>query len=177
MREMIDKILITEDEISKRVAELGKELEKEYGDRELVVIGILKGSVTFMSDLIRHIDKPILVDYMAASSYEGSESTGHIKISKDITVPIKGKDVLIVEDIIDTGNTLSHIIELFKEREARSVKTITLLTKPSRRQKNVEVEYIGFEIPDYFVAGYGLDYNQIGRNLPFVGVLKEEYYK
>lgn len=177
MREMIDKILITEDEIAKRVSELGHELEKEYEGCDLVVIGILKGSVIFMSDLIRQIDKPLLVDYMAASSYEGKESTGNIKISKDITVPIKGKDVLIVEDIIDTGNTLSHIIELFKEREARSVKTITLLTKPSRRLKNVEVEYIGFEIPDYFVVGYGLDYNQIGRNLPFVGVLKEEYYK
>lgn len=177
MKEMIDKILLSEEKIKSRVEELGRQIENDYRDKDLLVIGILKGGVTFMSDLIRNIDLPLLLDYMDVSSYEGTTSSGEVKILKDLDMPIENKDILIVEDIIDTGNTLNYLTKVFKSRNARSVKLATLLTKPDRREVEVDVSYVGFEIPDLFVVGYGLDYNQIGRNLPFIGVLKEEYYK
>ena len=165
------KTLISREEVEKRIKELAKEIEKDYEGKELVVIGLLKGSVVFMSDLIKEINLPLVIDFMSVSSYSGTTSTGVIKVSKDTTIDLKDKDVLIVEDIIDTGLTLSHVKKLFQERDVKSLKICTLLDKPSRRTVEMKGEYVGFEIPDEFVIGYGLDYDQHYRNLPYIGVV------
>lgn len=165
------KTLISREEVEKRIKELAKEIEKDYEGKELVVIGLLKGSVVFMSDLIKEINLPLVIDFMSVSSYSGTTSTGVIKVSKDTTIDLKDKDVLIVEDIIDTGLTLSHVKKLFLERDVKSLKICTLLDKPSRRTVEMKGEYVGFEIPDEFVIGYGLDYDQHYRNLPYIGVV------
>ncbi|WP_291259007.1 hypoxanthine phosphoribosyltransferase [Fusobacterium sp.] len=165
------KTLLTREEVERRIKELAKEIEKDYQGKELVVIGLLKGSIVFMSDLIKEINLPLAIDFMSVSSYSGTTSTGVIKISKDITIDVKDKDVLIVEDIIDTGLTLSHVKKLFQDREVKSLKICTLLDKPSRRTVEMKGEYVGFEIPDEFVIGYGLDYDQYYRNLPYIGVV------
>lgn len=165
------KTLIAREEIERRIKELAKEIEKDYQGKDLVVIGLLKGSVVFMSDLIKEINLPLVIDFMSVSSYSGTTSTGVINISKDIDTDIKGKDVLIVEDIIDTGLTLSHVKKLFLNREVKSLKICTLLDKPSRRTVEIKGEYTGFEIPDEFVIGYGLDFDQQYRNIPYIGVV------
>ncbi len=165
------KTLLTRGEIEKRIKELAKEIEKDYQGKELVVIGLLKGSIVFMSDLIKEINLPLAIDFMSVSSYSGTTSTGVIKISKDTTIDLKDKDILIVEDIIDTGLTLSHVKKLFQDRGVKSLKVCTLLDKPSRRTVEMKGEYVGFEIPDEFVIGYGLDYDQYYRNLPYIGVV------
>lgn len=176
MSKEIESILFTEEEIEEKCKELGKRISDDY-DEEILVVGILKGAVPFMSELVKRIELPIRMDFMDVSSYDGSRSTGKVKILKDVENDVKGKDVLIVEDIIDTGNTLSYLTELFKLRGANSVKICSLLTKPSRREKEVDAKYIGFEIDDYFVVGYGMDYNERFRNLPYIGILAEEVYK
>lgn len=165
----IKEILITEEKIQERINELAIEIQNDYKD-ELVVICILKGSAFFMSDLAKRIDRPMYMEFMQVSSYEGLNSTGEINIIKDIDSPIQGKDVLIIEDIIDTGNTLSYLIKNLKERGANSVEIVALLSKPARRIKDIYCKYIGFEIEDKFVIGYGMDYNQKYRNLPYIGV-------
>ncbi len=165
------KTLITREDIEKRIKELAKEVEKDYQGKELLVVGLLKGSVVFMSDLIKEINLPLVIDFMSASSYAGTMSTGVIKISKDTDMDVRGKDVLIVEDIIDTGLTLSHVKKLFEERGTKSLKICTLLDKPSRRVVEIKGDYTGFEIPDEFVVGYGLDYDQHHRNLPYIGIV------
>lgn len=165
----VKEILITENEIQNKVNELAKQIENDYGD-EIVVISILKGSTLFMSDLVRKINKSVYIEFMQVSSYEGTTSTGKINIIKDIEADIEGKDVLIIEDIIDTGNTLCALVEELKNRGANSVEIATLLSKPSRREIEVDCKYIGFEIEDKFVIGYGMDYNQEYRNLPYIGV-------
>ncbi|HOE57619.1 MAG TPA: hypoxanthine phosphoribosyltransferase [Bacillota bacterium] len=173
----IRNIMISEEEIAKKVKELGKQLTEEYSGKELLIVGILKGCMLFLSDLVREINLPLTMDFMIVSSYGSTtKSSGVVRIVKDLEREIEGKDVLIVEDIVDTGLTLSYLIENFKTRNPKSVKVCSLLDKPDRRKAQVDIEYIGFKIPDEFVVGYGLDYSELYRNLPFVCVLKPEAY-
>ncbi len=177
MKEDILKILITEDEIAARVRELGRRISEDYRGKNLLLISVLKGSVAFMADLMRAIDIGASIDFMSVSSYgAGTRSTGVVKIVKDLDMPIAGADVLIVEDILDSGMTLSYISELLEARNPASIRICTLLDKPERRKADVAADYIGFEVPDEFVVGYGLDFNEKYRNLPYVGVLKPEVY-
>lgn len=177
MNNDILKILISQDEIKEKVKELGQLITKDYKDKDLMVIGILKGCIVFLSDLIREINLPLTMDFMVVSSYGSStKSSGVVRIVKDLEKDIAGKDILIVEDIVDTGLTLSYLVEYLKSRNASSVKICTLLEKPDRRKAEVDLEYVGFHIPDEFVVGYGLDYAELYRNLPFVCVLKPEVY-
>ena len=177
MLEDMKSILISEEEIAKRVKELGKQLAEDYKGKELLVVGILKGCMLFLSDLVRTIDLPLTLDFMVVSSYGATtKSSGVVRIVKDLEREIEGKDVLIVEDIVDTGLTLSYLVENFKARNPKSVKVCSLLDKPDRRKAQVDIQYIGFKIPDEFVVGYGLDYGENYRNLPFVCVLKPEVY-
>lgn len=177
MHKDIKNILISEEKISQRVKELGRQITEEYKGKELLVVGILKGCVLFLSDLVRTIDLPLTMDFMVVSSYgTTTKSSGVVRIVKDLEREIEGKDVLIVEDIVDTGLTLSYLVENFKTRNPKSVKVCSLLDKPDRRKAQVDIEYVGFKIPDEFVVGYGLDYAEIYRNLPFVCVLKPEVY-
>lgn len=165
------KTLLTREEVEKRIKELAKEIERDYQGKDLLVLGLLKGSIIFMSDLIKEIDLPLVIDFMSVSSYCGTTSTGVINISKDTDIDVKDRDVLIVEDIIDTGLTLSHVRELLSGRGVKSLKICTLLDKPSRRTVEIKGDYTGFEIPDEFVVGYGLDYDQHHRNLPYIGIV------
>lgn len=177
MHKDIQKVLISEEEIAKRVKELGVQLTEDYKGKDLMVVGILKGCMLFLSDLVRAIDLPLTMDFMVVSSYgNATKSSGVVRIIKDLEREIEGKDVLIVEDIVDTGLTLSYLIENLKTRNPNSVKVCSLLDKPERRKVHVDIEYIGFRIPDEFVIGYGLDYAEVYRNLPFVGVPKPEVY-
>lgn len=177
MRSAVKEVLLTEEEIGIRVKELGKEITEDYEGKDLLLVGILKGAVLFMAELCKNIDLPIIIDFMAVSSYGSStKSTGEVKINKDLDFSVEGKDVLIVEDIIDTGLTLAYLTDNLKKRGANSVKIVTLLDKPDRRNVEVKVDYLGFSIPDEFVVGYGLDYAELYRNLPYVASLKEEIY-
>ena len=173
-----ERIMIGEEEISLRVKEVAKKLDKLYEGRKPVVICILKGSVIFFSDLIRNMETPMELDFMAVSSYgSGSVSTGELKIKKDLSCDIKGRDVLIVEDIIDSGNTLYKLKKILNERMPASVNIVTLLDKPDRRTAPMEPDYTCFVIEDEFVIGYGLDYAEKYRNLPYVAVLKRSIYE
>ncbi len=173
----IEKVLISKEEIEAKVKELGEKLTAEYQGKNPLVICILKGAVPFMSDIVRACDMPMEMDFMAVSSYgSDTKSTGEVKILKDLDTNVAGRDILIIEDIIDTGLTLSYLVDLFKYRQANSVKLVTLLDKPSGRTKAIEADYVGFSVPGEFVVGYGLDYAQQYRNLPYVGVLKPEVY-
>lgn len=173
----IKKILISHDEIVTATRELGQKLTKDYQGKNPILVGILKGSVPFMAELIKHIDTHIELDFMLVSSYHGgTSSTGVINIIKDMDQDIKGRDILFVEDIIDTGKTLKSLKELFEGRQPASVKIATLLDKPEGRLVEIEADYICFTIPNEFVVGYGLDYDENYRNLPYIGVLKEEVY-
>jgi hypoxanthine phosphoribosyltransferase len=173
----IKEVLLDEDTLLKRIKELGSEITEDYKDKDLVVVGILKGAVIFMSELAKNIKLPITIDFMAVSSYGKSTiSTGEVRIIKDLDFSVEGKDILIVEDIIDTGLTLNYLTDILKKRGANNVRICTLLDKPERRTVGVHVDYLGFEIPDEFVVGYGLDYAEQYRNLPYVGTLKEEVY-
>lgn len=174
----IEKILISEDEIANAVSKLGMQITKDYAEKNLLLIVILKGSLVFAADLMRCIHLPLILDFVQASSYgSGTVSSGELKMEKDFTENVSGKDILIIEDIVDSGNTLSAIKEHFKKTDASSVKICTLLSKPKRREIDIEVEYIGINIPDEFVVGYGLDFDQKYRNLPYIGVLKREIYE
>ena len=172
------KILITREQLQERITELGAAISRDYAGKDLLLLCILKGGVLFLSDLVRAIHIPHAIDFMAISSYGGArtESSGVVRIIMDLNANITNRHVLIVEDIIDTGRTLTYITELLKTRNPTSVKICTLLNKPSRREVDVPLDYIGFDIPNEFVVGYGLDYNEIYRNLPFIGVLKVELY-
>lgn len=174
---MIKSILLNEEEIAEKVKELGQKITNDYKGKDLILVGILKGAVIFMADLARNISMPIGMDFMAVSSYgKSSTSTGEVRIIKDLDFSVEDKDILIVEDIIDSGYTLAYLTDNLKKRGAKSVKVCTLLDKPDRRKVDVPVDYPGFNIPDEFVVGYGLDYSEIGRNLPYVAALKEEVY-
>lgn len=173
----IKSVLISEEEIRETVLKLGEQINKDYEGKEIIFAVILKGSLVFAADLMRCLTMPVKLDFMQASSYgDSTESSGFIKIKKDLENNVCGKHVLIIEDIIDSGNTLSKLKKLLLEREPASVKICTLLSKPSRREIDVDVEYIGKEIPDEFVVGYGLDFNEKYRNLPYVGILKPKVY-
>ena len=173
----IKKILVSHDEITEAAKKLGAQLTKDYAGKNLILVGILKGSIPFMAELIKHIDTHIEMDFMMVSSYHGgTASSGVINIKQDVTQDIKGRHVLFVEDIIDTGQTLKNLRDMFIEREAASVKIATLLDKPEGRIVEIEADYTCFTIPNEFVVGYGLDYKENYRNLPYVGVLKEEVY-
>lgn len=177
MQNDIKEILITEEQIKQRTKELGKQITEQYKGKDLVVIGVLKGCVIFLSDLVRQIDLPLTMDFMVVSSYGNStKSSGVVRIIKDLEKDIQGKDVLIVEDIVDSGLTLSYLVEYLKSRNASSVKICSLLDKPERRKSQVTIDFSGFQIPDEFVIGYGLDYAEVYRNLPFVCILKPEVY-
>ena len=171
----VGEVLIDEDALSSRVAELGAEVSADYEGRDLLLIGVLKGAVFFMADLMRHIQVPCEVDFMAISSYgDSTDSSGIVRILKDLDINIEGRDVLVVEDIIDSGLTLSYLMRNLESREPASLEVCALMTKPDRREIDVPVRYIGFEIPNRFVVGYGLDFGERYRNLPYVAVLSEE---
>jgi len=173
----IQEVLISEEEIQNKIKELGAELSKRYEGKNPLVICVLKGAFIFMADLVKTITVPLELDFMAVSSYGAStKSSGVVKIIKDLDQSVEGRDVLIVEDIIDSGLTLSHLIELLKNRNASSVTVVTLFDKPARRTVNLEADFTGFTLPDAFVVGYGLDYSEHYRNLPFIGILKPEIY-
>lgn len=175
----IERVLITEKQLKEKVEQLGKKISSDYKDsNNFLMVGVLKGAVVFMSDLIRHVSLPLQIDFMAVSSYGTStESSGVVRILKDLDESVEGKDVLIVEDIIDSGLTLSYMYNILKSRKPASIKICALLDKPSRRKVKLDVDYLGFEIPDYFVVGYGLDYAGKYRNLRDVCVLKPEIYQ
>jgi hypoxanthine phosphoribosyltransferase len=174
----IGEILVTEDEIHAKVAELGARIGADYPERQLTLVSVLKGSLPFMADLMRAIPVPVRIDLMEVSSYGGSatESSGLVRILKDLSATIEGEDVLIVEDIIDTGLTLNYLIRYLRGKNPKSLRICTLLDKPARRLVDIPVDYVGFTIPDQFVVGYGLDYREYYRNLRFVGVLRPEVY-
>lgn len=177
MDDITKEVLVSEEELSKKVRELGEKITKDYEGKDLILVGILKGAAIFMADLARCIDLPITLEFLAVSSYGNStESSGVVKIVKDIDTNVEGKHILVVEDIIDTGLTLSYITDNLKKRGAKSVKICTLLDKPERRKAEVSVDYRGFIIPDEFVVGYGIDYAEQYRNLPYVSSLKKEVY-
>lgn len=173
----IEKVMITEDQLQQRIAELGAELTEEYKEKFPLAIGVLKGAVPFMTDLMKRFDTYVELDFMDVSSYgNATVSSGEVKILKDLNTSVEGRDILIIEDIIDSGLTLSYLVELFKHRKAKSIKIVTLLDKPSGRRVELNADYVGFQVPDGFVVGYGLDYAEKYRNLPYIGILKREVY-
>jgi hypoxanthine phosphoribosyltransferase len=175
----VAEVLLTEEQIAAKVAELGRRITADYAGCELTLVSVLKGSLPFMADLMRRISLPCRIDLMEVSSYGGNatESSGLVRILKDLSAPIEGRDVLIVEDIIDTGLTLNYLIRYLKGKNPRSIKVCSLLDKPARRLVEFPIDYVGFEIPDAFVVGYGLDFGEVYRNLRFVGVLRPEAYE
>lgn len=177
MQKDIKEVLISQEEIKEIVERLGKTVTEDYKDKNLFLITVLKGAVIFLSDLMREIKCHCEVDFMVVSSYgSGTRSSGNVKIVKDVDIPLEDKDILIVEDILDSGITLHHLIDMLRRRNPKSIEICTLLDKPSRRACDVKAKYIGCQVPDEFVVGYGLDYDEKYRNLPFIGVLKPEVY-
>ena len=177
MHQDVEKILFTEEQLAARVKELGAQITKDYAGKNLVIASVLRGSYIFMADLTRAIDLPLTVDFMAVSSYgAGTVSSGQVEIKKDLSDSIEGKDLLIVEDILDSGNTLYYLSDVLDARKPASIKICTLLDKPERRTKPIKADYMGFTIPDAFVVGYGLDYDGKYRNLPYIGVLTPEVF-
>ena len=177
MQQNVLRVLLSEEEIRAKCKEMGARISQEYKGKNLMLVTVLKGAVVFLADLMRAIDVPAEIDFMVVSSYgSGVKSSGVVKIVKDLDVPLAGKDLLIVEDILDSGLTLSYIKELLASRGPASIKIATLLDKPSRRKVDLVADYIGFSVPDEFVIGYGLDYDEKYRNLPYIGILKPEVY-
>ncbi|HAJ36112.1 MAG TPA: hypoxanthine phosphoribosyltransferase [Chloroflexi bacterium] len=173
----IAKVLVDEVTIRKRVRELGDVINREYAHKDLLLVSVLKGSIIFMADLIRAITIPHEIDFMATSSYgAGTSSSGVVRILKDLNSSIEGRNIVVVEDIIDSGRTLSYLVRILQERRPASLRIMTLLDKPERREVDIHVDWVGFSIPNEFVVGYGLDYDEIYRNLPFIGVLKPSVY-
>ncbi len=165
--------LLSAEQIAARVKELGEEITREYEGRRLVLVGVLKGSFVFLSDLARAIDLPLRIEFLGVRSYgEGTSSSGVVQITQDLSKPIEGDDILLVEDIVDTGLTIAHLLELFRTRRPASVKVCSLLHKPARTRVEVPIAYLGFTIPDRFVVGYGLDWAEKYRNIPFIGVVE-----
>ncbi|MCC2259080.1 hypoxanthine phosphoribosyltransferase [Intestinimonas aquisgranensis] len=174
----IERVLFTEQELKDRVAEIAAQIDKDYAGKEPMLISVLRGSFIFMADLVRSITLPCTVDFMAVSSYgSGTTSSGQVKITKDLSESIEGRDIIVVEDILDSGNTLSYLFQLLQARHPASVRLCTLLDKPSRRTKAVTADYTGFTVDDLFVVGYGLDYAEKYRNLPYIGILKPAVYE
>ena len=177
MRNDIERILVTKEELNTKVTEMGRKISEDYNGKDLLMVSVLKGSVIFMADLMRAVTIPVTIDFMSVSSYgSGTKSTGVVKIIKDLDADIEGKDLLLVEDILDSGNTLFYLRKMLMDRHPNSIKIATLLDKPERRTADIHADYSGFQIPDKFVVGYGLDYDQKYRNFPEIGVLKPEIY-
>jgi hypoxanthine phosphoribosyltransferase len=172
----VEEILLDSDAIAARVVELGSQLTGDYAGRDPVLVSVLKGALVFLADLMRAMDLPSSIDLMEVSSYAGTETSGQVRILKDLSKPIEGRDVIVVEDIIDTGLTLNYLLGYLADRQPASIKICCLLDKPARRLADIPIDYIGFTIPDRFVIGYGLDYNERYRNLPYIGVLKPSVY-
>lgn len=178
MEKDIERVLLTEEQLKARVAQLGAQISADYAGKEPVLVSVLRGSYIFMADLTRAIDCMCQVDFMAVSSYgSGTASSGQVNILKDLSDSIEGKDIIVVEDILDSGNTLYYLLQVLQARHPASIKLCTLLDKPSRRVKPIQADYSGFEVPDAFVVGYGLDYDERYRNLPYIGVLKPCVYE
>lgn len=178
MRDDIQKILLTEQEIEQRVKEIGAQISRDYAGKNLLMVSVLKGSLVFMADLMRAIDIKLAIDFMSVSSYgSGTKTSGVVKIIKDLDIDLRQHDVLIVEDILDSGMTLAYLKEILESRNPASIRLCTLLDKPERRKAPVAADYVGFVVPDEFVVGYGLDYDEKYRNLPYIGVLKPEVYQ
>lgn len=178
MHKDIKEILLTEEQIENKVRELGQSITKDYKGKDIVLIGVLKGSVMFMAELMKKIETPVSIDFMAVSSYGNSaETSGIVRILKDLDNDIEGKDVIIVEDIIDSGITLQYLVEYLKRRGPKSVEIACLLHKPEKTRVDVKAKYLGFTVPDEFLVGYGLDYAEKYRNFPYIGILKSEVYK
>lgn len=175
MKDFVQKILIDEKQIAEKIGELAARITNDYKGKEVIFISILRGSVVFLTDLIRKVDLPVKIDFMSMSSYQGTSSTGAVKIKQDLTYDIEGQNVIVIEDIVDTGTTLNYLREYLKLRNPASLRFCTLLDKPSRRKVEFTCDYSGFEIPNEFVIGYGLDYNEKYRNLPYVAVLSPKY--
>ncbi|MEG1104564.1 MAG: hypoxanthine phosphoribosyltransferase [Oscillospiraceae bacterium] len=177
MHEDVLKVLLTEEEIAAKVADMGKQISKDYAGKNLMLVTVLKGAVVFLADIMREIDIHAEIDFMVVSSYgAGVKSSGVVKIIKDLDVALEGKDILIIEDILDSGLTLNYIKDLLIGRNPASIKIATLLDKPIRRKVDLQADYVGFVVPDEFVIGYGLDFDEKYRNLPYIGVLKPEVY-
>ncbi|BDR68392.1 hypoxanthine phosphoribosyltransferase [Clostridium tetani] len=173
----IKEVLYNEEELRKKIKEMGKKITEDYKGKDLILIGVLKGSVIFMADLMKEINIPCNMDFMAVSSYgNSSETSGVVRILKDLDFEIENRDVLIVEDIVDSGVTLRYLVDYLKGRKPASIEIVCLLNKEERRQSNIDVKYIGFDVPDYFLVGYGLDFAERYRNLPYIAILKEEVY-
>lgn len=177
MNRDILKVLLTEEQLHQKCAEIGAAISRDYAGRDLLLVSVLKGAVVFMADLMREISIPCAIDFMVVSSYgSGVKTSGVVKIVKDLDTNLAGKDILIVEDILDSGMTLSYLTELLRDRGPASLRIAALLDKPSRRKVPLRADYVGYEVPDEFVVGYGLDYDEKYRNLPYVGILKPEVY-
>lgn len=172
----IKKVLVSEEQIRNRATELGKQITEDYKENPPLIVALLRGSVPFLAELIKHIDLDIQYDFMDVSSYEGTESIGDIRIIKDLDTSVKGRDILLVEDIVDTGRTIQTVKKTLLHKGAKTVKIITLLDKPSRRVVDMKADYIGFEVENEFVVGFGMDFDQRYRCLPYIGVLKDECY-
>ena len=178
MNDDILRVLYSEEELEAKCAELGAQISKDYEGKNLLLVSVLKGAVVFMTDLLRHITVPCSIDFMVVSSYgNGVKTSGVVKIVKDLDADLAGKDLLIVEDILDTGMTLHYLKQLLQDRNPNSIRIATLLDKPERRRAAVRADYVGYQVPDEFVVGYGLDYDEKYRNLPYVGILKPEVYE
>ena len=178
MEQDIQEVLFTTEQLDRRVSEIAEQINRDYEGKQLILVSVLRGSFVFMADLVRKIKHPCLIDFMSVSSYgKGVSSSGQVQITKDLSEDITDLDVIVVEDILDSGNTLSYLLRVLEQRRPASLRLCTLLDKPDRRVKPVEVHYSGFTIPDAFVVGYGLDYAEQYRNLPYIGVLKPEIYE
>ena len=176
MQNSIERVIITEEQIRNRIQELGQQLTADYEGKNPIFVGVLKGVVVFFSDMIRAVPIPCQIDFMSVSSYNGANSTGTIKMKQDLSANIEGRHVVILEDILDSGLTLKHTVEYLKTKNPASVKICTFLDKPEGRKADIEADYVGFTVPNAFVVGYGLDYNEKFRNLPYIGILKPEVY-
>lgn len=176
MHDDVERVLFTQEQIQQRVKELGETITRDYSDRDPHLVTIVRGSIPFLADLMRAIDCPLSLDVLGVASYAGHQSSGEVRLTKDLDDPIEGRHVLVVEDIIDTGLTLSYVLRSLQQRNPASLKVATFLDKPSKRGTPIDVDYVGFSIVDVFVVGYGLDWNQRYRNLPYVGVLKRDVY-
>ena len=176
-REEVERILITDEAIARRIREMSRDIERDFKGKEMVVVSLLNGTVMFLADLIRNLSLPLRLDFMGVSSYGAGTESGDLVFTKELRLDVQGRDVLLVDDILDTGKTLCRVLEKLRALKPRQIKTCVLLNKAARRTEDVQADYIGFEIPDFFVVGYGLDFAERYRNLPFVGVLHPHVYK
>jgi hypoxanthine phosphoribosyltransferase len=176
-RKEVERVLITDEQIARRVKTLARDIERDFRGRELVVVSLLSGTVMFLADLIRHLSLPLRLDFMGVSSYGAGTESGDLVFTKELRLDVRGRDVLLVDDILDTGKTMTRVLPKIRVLKPRRIRICVLLDKPSRRTESIEADYVGFSVPDYFVVGYGLDFAERYRNLPFVGVLHPHIYK